>query len=74
MEYKVRVTLLEHPLIDGGWTYEADELPRPGETIDVSFAFGNGHPDPPPTLPARVTSISPDQEWPIYAAEISPGG
>ena len=74
MEYKVSVTLLEHRVIDRGWTYEADELPRPGETIEVSFAFGDGHPDPPPTLSARVTSLAPQHEWPIHAAEIAPGG
>jgi hypothetical protein len=68
--YKVRVTLLEHRLIDSGWTYEADELPRPGEAIEVAFAYQDEHPDPPDRLLARVTHVAAELEWPISAAEI----
>ena len=68
-DFKVRVTLREHRIVDAGW-FHADELPSPGETIEVEFELADG--SPPASLLARVTDVAPDQEWSIDAAEIDP--
>jgi hypothetical protein len=71
-DFKVRVTLHEHRIVDAGWTYHADELPEPGQTIEVTFDLPDDDPNPPESLQAIVTYVTPGQEWLIDAAEIEP--
>jgi hypothetical protein len=72
-EHQVLLVHQDANAVDGMHVYRAEELPEPDQVITVEVALSPApSPGPPESGLARVTSVVPDDRFPVRATLLEP--